>query len=49
MPAMREVHLTAIHGDYITPPPGNAHQFGHEGTHGKIISDHAAGYTVRRT
>ena len=38
--------LTAIYGDYMTPPPENERFFGHEGSHGTIIYDHTTDYTV---
>ncbi len=38
--------LTAIYGDYMTPPPENERFWGHEGTHGKIIYDHTKDFSV---
>lgn len=40
--------LTAIYGDYMTPPPESERHFGHEGVHGKIIYDHTTDYRVYR-
>jgi hypothetical protein len=40
--------LTAIYGDYMTPPPESERFFGHEGTHGKIIYDHTVDYKIHR-
>lgn len=40
--------LTAIYGDYMTPPPESERFFGHEGTHGKIIYDHMVDFKIHR-
>ena len=47
-PADYDAVLTAIYGDYMTPPPESERFFGHEGSHGKIIYDHTTDYKIHR-
>ena len=47
-PADYDAVLTAIYGEYMTPPPESERFFGHEGSHGKIIYDHTTDYKIHR-